>query len=68
MSMAASQDSSEDVNDFLRRIREMGDHKDKEDAERTRKLEKDILEGRRQREARRAGIIAPFWAMSLTLS
>ncbi len=43
-------DGSEDVNDFLRRIRELGDKRDREDAERTRKLEEDILEGRRQRE------------------
>jgi len=50
-------DGSEDVNDFLRRIRELGEKRDREDAERSRKLEEDILEGRRQREARRAGTL-----------
>ena len=48
-------DSSEDVNDFLRRIKELGDKRDREDEERTRKLEEEILQGRKEREARRAG-------------
>lgn len=48
-------DGSEDVNDFLLRIRELGDQRDKEDEERTRKLEKEILQGRKERQARRAG-------------
>lgn len=45
----------EDVNDFLLRIRELGDKRDKEDDERARKLEEEILQGRRERQARRAG-------------
>ncbi|KAI9814198.1 MAG: hypothetical protein M1827_003364 [Pycnora praestabilis] len=49
----ASLDGSEDVNDFLRRIRELGDKRDKEDEERTRKLEEEILQGRKERQARR---------------
>ena len=48
-------DGGEDVNDFLRRIRELGDKRDKEDEERTRKLEEEILQGRKERQARRAG-------------
>jgi len=48
-------DGSEDVNDFLLRIRELGDRRDKEDEERTRKLEEEIMEGRKQRQARREG-------------
>lgn len=48
-------DASEDVNDFLLRIRELGDKRDKEDEERTRKLEEEILQGRKERQARRAG-------------
>ncbi|EFR03985.1 hypothetical protein MGYG_06989 [Nannizzia gypsea CBS 118893] len=47
-------DGSEDVNDFLVRIRELGNKRDKEDEERTRKLEEEILQGRRERQARRA--------------
>jgi hypothetical protein len=55
-------DGLEDVNDFLLRIRELGDKRDKEDEERARKLEEEILQGRRERQARRAGeprLIAP---------
>ncbi|MCJ1437454.1 hypothetical protein MMC27_006841 [Xylographa pallens] len=47
-------DGSEDVTDFLRRIRELGDKRDREDEERTRKLEEEILQGRKERQARRA--------------
>ena len=46
---------SEDVNDFLKRIRELGDKRDKEDEERTKRLEEEILQGRAERQARRAG-------------
>ncbi|KAI9668626.1 MAG: hypothetical protein M1831_001065 [Alyxoria varia] len=53
MSVHGTQDSSEDVNDFLRRIRALGEKNHEEDAG-TRKLEDEILEGRRGREARRA--------------
>lgn len=55
MSQSTELDASEDVNDFLLRIRELGEKRDKEDEERTRKLEEDILQGRKEREARRAG-------------
>ena len=48
-------DGSEDVNDFLLRIRELGDQRDKEDEARTRKLEEEIIQGRKERQARRAG-------------
>jgi hypothetical protein len=48
-------DSSEDVNDFLQRIKELGDRRDQEDEERNRKLEEEILQGRKERQARRAG-------------
>lgn len=52
-------DASEDVNDFLLRIRELGEKRDKEDEERTKKLEQEILQGRKEREARRAGTVFP---------
>jgi hypothetical protein len=48
-------DGSEDVNDFLLRIRELGEKRDQEDEERNRKLEEEILQGRKERQARRAG-------------
>ncbi|OJJ87613.1 uncharacterized protein ASPGLDRAFT_118627, partial [Aspergillus glaucus CBS 516.65] len=47
-------DGTEDVNDFLQRIRQLGEQRDKEDEERTKKLEEEILQGRRERQARRA--------------
>lgn len=56
MSSAEAEDGSEHVTDFLRRIKELGEQRDQEDMERTRKLEEDIIEARRQREARRRGM------------
>jgi len=55
MALVPESDGSEDVNDFLQRIRELGDKRDKEDEERTKKLEEEILQGRKERQARRAG-------------
>ncbi|KOS45290.1 hypothetical protein ACN38_g3802 [Penicillium nordicum] len=52
--MAVPNESSEDVNDFLQRIRELGERRDKEDDDRTKKLEEEILQGRKERQARRA--------------
>ena len=43
------------VNDFLARIKELGAQRDREDEERTRQLEKEILAGRQARQDRRAG-------------
>lgn len=57
MAATAPADGSEDVADFLRRIKELGEKRDQEDAERTRKLEEDIAEARRQRAVRRAGML-----------
>jgi len=56
--MSSTVDDSEDVNDFLQRIKELGDKRDKEDEERNRKLEEEILQGRKERQARRAGMFA----------
>jgi hypothetical protein len=55
MSSSTAADTSEDVNDFLQRIKELGDKRDQEDEERNRKLEEEILQGRKERQARRAG-------------
>ncbi|KAI9811040.1 MAG: hypothetical protein M1832_001070 [Thelocarpon impressellum] len=65
--MAANGSGGEDgaeVQDFLQRIRELGDKRDREDEERTRKLEEEIVQGRRERQARRAG----FDPMTHTIS
>jgi hypothetical protein len=53
-------DGSEDVSDFLQRIKELGDRRDQEDEERNRKLEEEILQGRKERQARRAGMPIQF--------
>ncbi|KAJ6031904.1 hypothetical protein N7540_002636, partial [Penicillium herquei] len=54
MASTKSSDGPEDVNDFLMRIRELGERRDKEDDERTKRLEDEIMQGRKERQARRA--------------
>jgi len=49
-------DRDDGVNDFLARIKELGAQRDREDEERTRQLEKEILAGRQARQDRRAGM------------
>lgn len=60
MSSSTAADTSEDVSDFLQRIKELGDKRDQEDEERNRKLEEEILQGRKERQARRAGKLFQF--------
>jgi hypothetical protein len=55
MSATLDSDGSEDVNDFLQRIRELSDRHNKQDEERAKMLEEEILQGRKERLARRAG-------------
>lgn len=54
-STTTAENDAEDVNDFLKRIQELGNKRDQEDEERNRKLEEEILQGRKERQARRAG-------------
>ncbi|CAD6570913.1 MAG: hypothetical protein ASARMPRED_004070 [Alectoria sarmentosa] len=54
MPITTDTDGSEDVNDFLIRIRDLSRKRDTEDEERTKKLEEDIIQGRKERQARRA--------------
>ena len=56
MPPSTEDDGSEEVNDFLQRIKELGNQRDMEDEERTRKLEEEIIQGRKERQARRAGM------------
>lgn len=56
MSSTAADNDAEDVNDFLKRIQELGVRRDQEDEERNRKLEEEIMQGRKERQARRAGL------------
>ena len=55
MSPTQQEDGSEDVADFLERIRELGKRTKEEGEERNRRLDEEILQGRKEREARRAG-------------
>lgn len=63
--MEISQD--EGVNDFLQRIKELGDKRNREDNERNRKLEEEILAGRQARQARRAGMLLCTFLDTCTL-
>lgn len=67
MSSTTGADDAEDVNDFLQRIRDLGNKRDQEDEERNRKLEEEILQGRKERQARRAGwsTLVMFFARNL---
>jgi hypothetical protein len=53
--MNASGENAESVDAFLERIASLKNKSTREDEKRTRKLEDDILQGRRERQARRAG-------------
>ena len=46
-----------DPSDFVQRIRQLGEQRDQQDAERVRKLEEEIIQGRSERLARRAGMV-----------
>ena len=64
MPIITDADGSEDVNDFLSRIRDLSRKRDIEDEERTRKLEEEMIQGRKQRQARRAGLQPQCGALS----
>lgn len=59
-------DGPEDVNNFLTRIRELGEKRDQEDLDRTKKLEDEIIQGRKERQARRAGKFPRCFPLSLS--
>jgi hypothetical protein len=54
---AASESKHDDLSpsEFVKKIRELGEQRDKEDAERFAQLELEISKGREERAARRAG-------------
>ncbi len=56
--MPPAESDAEDVSDFLKRIQELGHKRDQEDEERNKRLEEEILAGRKERQARRAGEIS----------
>lgn len=63
---STAETDAEDVNDFLKRIQELGIKRDQEDEERNKKLEEEILQGRKERQARRAGLCCPCLCNSLS--
>ena len=57
MSTASEPNNHEDISpaDFVKKIRALGEQRDREDAARFAQLEQDIVKGREERAARRAG-------------
>src|SRR4051812_22788705 len=60
--MDASNDGSESVDQFLARIASLSSKQGQEEAERSRRAEEEMLQARKERQARRAGMI-PFWLL-----
>jgi hypothetical protein len=59
--MSASNESAEDVDQFLARIASLSKKNDEGEAERARKMEEQMLQARKERQARRAGnIVSAF--------
>jgi hypothetical protein len=59
--MSASNDSAEDVDQFLARIASLSKKNDEGEAERARRMEEQMLQARKERQARRAGNAAPVF-------
>ena len=57
-------DDEVDPSEFVQRIRALGEQRDQQDAERVRKLEEEIIQGRSERLARRAGM----WSLLIVMS
>ena len=55
--MSASNDGSESVDQFLARIASLSRKNDEEEAERSRRMEEDMMQARKERRARREGMI-----------
>jgi hypothetical protein len=52
----SSEEREIDPSEFVQRIQRLGDQRDREDAERVKKLEEELIQGRSERLARRAGL------------
>lgn len=57
-----------DPSEFVQRIRQLGEQRDQQDAERVKKLEEELIQGRSERLARRAGGLLFFLLLSLSLA
>ena len=67
-STANGSEESEEVNNFLQNIKELSNRRDSEDLERTKRLEEEILQGRKERQARRAGRPIPILLQATPLA
>lgn len=56
-----------DPSEFVQRIRQLGEQRDQQDAERVKKLEEELIQGRSERLARRAGGLLLFYLLTLSL-
>lgn len=55
-----------DPSEFVQRIRQLGEQRDQQDAERVKKLEEELIQGRSERLARRAGrFVLVLWCLLL---
>lgn len=61
--MSSDEPREVDPSEFVQRIRRLGDQRDHEDAERVKKLEEELLQGRSERLARRAGLFFCFFLL-----
>jgi hypothetical protein len=52
--------NSDEVDQFLQRMRTMSEQRDQQDAARVKKLEEELIQGRSERLARRAGMPSCF--------
>jgi hypothetical protein len=55
-----------DPTEFVQRIRQLGEQRDQQDAERVKKLEEDLIQGRSERLARRAGVLSCCFVLLLS--
>lgn len=53
--MSNTNSNSDEVDQFLQRMRTMSEQRDQQDADRVKKLEEELIQGRSERLARRAG-------------
>lgn len=61
--MDASNDGSESVDQFLARISSLNSKQGPEEAERSKRMEEEMLQARKERQARRAGMLLTIFKL-----
>ena len=61
--MDRSDDGSESVDQFLARIASLSSKQGQEEAERSKRMEEEMMQARKERQARRAGMLALYTSM-----